>query len=101
MKRRITSVTDLGILVRATRKSAAVRIDDLAATSRLSKQFVNDLELGKPGVQLGKVLLVLQELGVHVDIDIPDGVHAQLAQAQAQIDKTTARRQARLRHVAD
>lgn len=95
MKHRITSVTELGTLLRATRKSEDMRIDDLAATSNLSKQFVNDLELGKPGVQFGKVLQVLQELGVHMYMDVPDRVKEQLDSARNQISNTTERRKAR------
>jgi transcriptional regulator with XRE-family HTH domain len=95
MKHKITSVTELGTLIRATRKSVDMRLDDLAATSNLSKQFVNDVELGKPGVQLGKVLQVLQELGVHMYIDVPDSVNDQLAHARNLITKTTERRHAR------
>jgi transcriptional regulator with XRE-family HTH domain len=95
MKHKITSVSELGTLVRATRKSVHMRLDDLAATASLSKQFVNDVELGKPGVQLGKVLQVLQELGVHLYIDVPDRVNEQLAHAKHQIEKTTERRHAR------
>lgn len=95
MKHKISSILELGTLVRATRKSVDMRIDDLAATSCLSKQFVNDLELGKPGVQLGKVLQILQELGVHLYIDVPDCVNNQVAHARAQISKTTERRNER------
>lgn len=95
MKHQITSVTELGTLIRATRKSVDMRLDDLAATSNLSKQFVNDVELGKSGVQLGKVLQVLQELGVHMYIDVPDSVNDQLAHARNLITKTTERRHAR------
>ena len=95
MKQKITSVSELGTLIRATRKSVNLRMDDLAATAGLSKQFVNDIELGKPGVQLGKVLQVLQELGVHMYIDVPDSANEQLAHAKHQIEKTTERRHAR------
>lgn len=95
MKHQITSVTELGTLIRATRKSVDMRLDDLAATTNLSKQFVNDVELGKSGVQLGKVLQVLQELGVHMYIDVPDSVNDQLAHARNLITKTTERRHAR------
>jgi transcriptional regulator with XRE-family HTH domain len=97
MKHKITSVTELGTLIRATRKSVDMRLDDLAATSNLSKQFVNDVELGKPGVQMGKVLQVLQELGVHMYVDVPDSVNDQLVHARNLITKTTQRRQARAR----
>ena len=95
MKYRITDVSELGTLLRATRKSVEMRIDDLAGTSSLSKQFVNDVELGKPGVQLGKVLQVLHELGIHMYLDVPDRVGDQLDSARAQILNTTQRRKAR------
>lgn len=95
MKYRITDVSELGTLMRATRKSVEMRIDDLAGTSSLSKQFVNDVELGKPGVQLGKVLQVLHELGIHMYLDVPDRVGDQLDSARAQIINTTQRRKAR------
>lgn len=95
MKYRITDVSELGTLLRATRKSVEMRIDDLAGTSSLSKQFVNDVELGKPGVQLGKVLQVLHELGIHMYLDVPDRVGDQLDSARAQIINTTQRRKTR------
>lgn len=95
MKYRITDVSELGTLLRATRKSVEMRIDDLAGTSNLSKQFVNDVELGKPGVQMGKVLQVLHKLGIHMYLDVPDQVGDQLDSARAQITNTTQRRKAR------
>lgn len=95
MKYRVTNVSELGTLLRATRKSAEIRIDDLAATAKLSKQFVNDVELGKPGVQLGKVLQVLHELGIHLYVDVPDRVGDQLDNARTQIANTAQRREAR------
>lgn len=95
MKHRITNVPDLGTLLRATRKSVGMRIDDLAGTAGLSKQFVGDVELGKPGVQLGKVFQVLDELGIHIYLDVPDRVGDQLDSARSQITNTTQRRKAR------
>jgi transcriptional regulator with XRE-family HTH domain len=95
MGHKITTVAELGTLIRATRKSVGARQDDLAAATGLSKQFVTDLELGKPGVQLGKVLQVMQELGVHVYIDVPDDARDRLVNASRQIGKTTERRAAR------
>jgi hypothetical protein len=70
-------------------------MDDLAATTNMSKQFVNDVELGKPGVQLGKVFEVLQELGIHVYVDVPGGVANKVASSRSQIEKTNLRRKAR------
>jgi DNA-binding XRE family transcriptional regulator len=95
MQHRITTVADLGVLVRAARKEAQVRIDDFAATVGMSKQFMTDLELGKPGVQLGKVLQVLEELGLQVYVDAPDSTQAQLAHSSKLIASTATRRSAR------
>jgi transcriptional regulator with XRE-family HTH domain len=72
----IRSVEDIGLAARAVRKASDVRLDDLAATAGVSKQFTSDLEHGKPTVQLGLVLKLLNELGVRVVLDIPD--HAEV-----------------------
>src|ERR1700688_4109471 len=72
----IRSVEDLGLVVRAVRRNSKVRLDDLAATAGVSKQFASDVEHGKPTVQLGLVLKMLAELGVPLKLDIPqDAAH--------------------------
>ncbi|MDP3139142.1 MAG: helix-turn-helix domain-containing protein [Burkholderiaceae bacterium] len=80
MQIKISTVTDIAALIRATRKASHMRIDDLAATAGLSKQFVSDVEMAKPTVQLARVLQLMNELGVHVYIDIP-------AAAESHVDK--------------
>jgi transcriptional regulator with XRE-family HTH domain len=72
MKIPIHSVEDLGLSIRAVRKSSNVRQDDLAGAVRVSRQFTVDVEKGKPTVQLGRVLLLLQELGIALSVEIPD-----------------------------
>lgn len=95
MLQRINSVQELGVLVRATRKNAGVRIDDLASSAGLSKQFVNDLELGKETVRLGKVLQALADLGIYLSVDVPLSTLKTLPKSQEQIQRTTARRSKR------
>lgn len=95
MQQQIQHVIELGALVRATRKDSKIRLDDLAALVGVSKQFVNDLELGKEGVQLGKVLLVLENLGLFIYVDAPDSVFRQLERSKALISRTNARRHIR------
>lgn len=68
----IQSVNDLGLAVRAVRRHSRVRIDDLAGTAGVSKQFTQDVEHGKPTVQFGRVLKLLAELGIPLEVDIPD-----------------------------
>lgn len=48
----IQSAADLGAAIRAVRRLGRVRIDDLAATAGVSKQFTQDVEHGKPTVHL-------------------------------------------------
>ncbi len=83
MKQAIHSVEDLGLVIRAVRKSSGVRQDDLASTVGVSKQFTADVERGKPTAQMGRVMLLLQELGIALNVDIPDSALPVLQQLQA------------------
>lgn len=70
----ILSVADLGLAVRATRRAYRLRLDDVASSAQVGTQFAGELERGKETVQLGKVLQVLQELGIKVVLDVPSSV---------------------------
>jgi DNA-binding XRE family transcriptional regulator len=83
MKHQIHSVEDLGLAIRAVRKSTNVRQDDLAGAVRVSRQFTVDVEKGKPTVQLGRVLLLLQELGIILNVEIPDEASRTLSQLKS------------------
>ena len=80
----INSVQDIGRIVRAVRRQSQLRLEDLAATTGLSKQFVTDLENGKLTLRLGLTLKLLAELGVRVTLDIPQAAAVELASLQAQ-----------------
>src|SRR5581483_9003162 len=79
----IQSPADLGLVVRTVRRHSKVRLDDLAATAGVSKQFTSDVEHGKPTVQLGLVLKLLAELGVSFELDIPGEAASALGTAPA------------------
>ena len=83
MRLPVQSVADLGLAIRATRRESGVRIDDLAALASVSKQFLSDVEYGKPTVQLGRVLQVLAELGLKLEVDLPPGAADELARLKA------------------
>jgi transcriptional regulator with XRE-family HTH domain len=68
----VSSAADLGAVARRLRKDQGLRQADLAAMIDASHVFLRDVEHGKPGVQLGRVLQLLEELGVRVWLDIPD-----------------------------
>lgn len=85
----LTSVQAAGVAIRTLRKRARIRIDDFALTAGVSKQFMTDLENGKPTVQMGMVLSMLQRLGVRVRLDLPDDA---MDLFQTEFDKVTLRR---------
>lgn len=74
MKIDIQSVSELGRVMRASRKSQNLRLDDVAGSAKVSQVFVGDAEHGKDSVQLGRVLRVLHELGIHVMVEVPESI---------------------------
>ena len=82
MKIPIQSVAELGRALRAVRRSSGVRIDDMAATAGVSKQFASDVEHGKPTVQFDRVIKLLSEMGISVSIDIPSEALEELVRLQ-------------------
>ena len=85
----IRSPADLGLAIRAVRRSSRVRIDDLAATAGVSKQFTSDVEHGKPTAQFGLVLKLLAELGVPLEVDIPQEAARAIATLRSAASRTT------------
>lgn len=71
MAKQVRSPSDIGALVRSTRKDQNLRQDELAGVSGVGLRFIVDLEAGKPTAQIGKVLQVLQTLGCSIDILAP------------------------------
>ncbi len=64
--------SSVGEAVRAARKALNVTQKDLALTSGTGLRFITDLEKGKPTCQLGKVLTVLNTLGITMTIALPE-----------------------------
>lgn len=79
MKIRLENAEALGPLVRAARKHQGLRQDATAAGVGVSENFLAKVERGGTTVQWGKLFTVLSELGLQVDIDVPDAVVAALA----------------------
>ena len=93
MKHTIQSTEELGLVIRAVRKSTQVRQDDLASVVGVSRQFTVDVEKGKPTVQLARVLRLLKELGIELSVDIP-------AAASKELELLTQRRSESSRSIA-
>jgi y4mF family transcriptional regulator len=61
----------IGDFVKKTRKCLNITQKDLALTSGTGLRFIIELEQGKATCQLGKVLTVLQTLGIAVQLTGP------------------------------
>jgi y4mF family transcriptional regulator len=62
---------DIGRLVRETRKSLGVTQRALALTSGTGLRFIVELESGKETAEIGKVLTILQTLGIQLTLTSP------------------------------
>jgi HTH-type transcriptional regulator/antitoxin HipB len=62
---------DIGRLVRETRKSLGVTQKELALTSGTGLRFIIELERGKETAEIGKVLTILQTLGIQLILTPP------------------------------
>jgi len=64
----IKSTENIGHYIRNIRKELGVTQKDLALTAGTGLRFIIELENGKPTCQIGKVLQVLQVLGVQINL---------------------------------
>lgn len=58
-------------MIRESRKRLGVTQKDLALTSGTGLRFIIELEKGKETCQIGKVLTVLQTLGIGITLTTP------------------------------
>ncbi|HWB85066.1 MAG TPA: helix-turn-helix transcriptional regulator [Bryobacteraceae bacterium] len=61
----------IGRLIRDTRKRLGVTQKDLSLTSGTGLRFIIELEKGKETCELGKVLTVLNTLGIRMTLNPP------------------------------
>lgn len=59
---------DIGQAVRKARKALGLRQDELAAAAGVGLRFLVELERGKPTVQLGRTLQVLDAVGLDLRV---------------------------------
>lgn len=65
---KVSSADEIGKLIRAHRKSQSATQAEFASLCGVGVRFISDLENGKPTMELGKVLHVLQCLGLDISI---------------------------------
>lgn len=72
MKVSLNSAKDLGPVLRAVRKAQNLRQDDMAGSVKVSENFLGKVERGSESVQWGLLFRVLTDLGVRIELDVPD-----------------------------
>ena len=64
MQTQITTIGTLGALIKDARKAQNLTQEDLAGITLTGRRFIVDLENGKETAEIGKVLQVLNALGI-------------------------------------
>ncbi|MFD1970507.1 helix-turn-helix domain-containing protein [Trinickia caryophylli] len=91
MSQIIRQSEELGAFVRAVRMAQNLSRDELANATGLSPKFISQVEGGKATAQLGKVLQLLDELGIRLRAETSFLVSAEaLARASRRRRKTGA-----------
>lgn len=67
---RVRTMTDLGALVRAARESANLTQADLARRAGVSREWLVKVEGGRTPAEFPRVLDLLEELGMVLDIHL-------------------------------
>lgn len=63
---KINDIQKIGALIRQARNEQGLTQEQLSATCGVGVRFIRELEQGKQTCQIGKVLIVLQMLGLDV-----------------------------------
>ncbi len=59
-------LVDLGKAVRLRRRASQLKQNELAGLAGVGLRFISDLENGKPGLEIGRVVRVLTALGLEL-----------------------------------
>jgi y4mF family transcriptional regulator len=65
---KITSAKEIGSLVRQRRKQAGLTLTVAAGMAGVGVRFLSELERGKPTLQIGLVIEVLQLFGLELHV---------------------------------
>ncbi|MBA1250163.1 Helix-turn-helix protein [Pseudomonas luteola] len=68
---RVRTAEDIGKIALAAREQQNLRQMDMADIIGKSHVLLRSIEKGNPSVSLGTVLHLLDELGIHVYLDVP------------------------------
>ncbi|WP_109476916.1 helix-turn-helix domain-containing protein [Paraburkholderia sp. C35] len=76
----ITDVGSLANVVRAARIAQGLTRDDLVNVTGLSPKFITHVESGKPTSQIGKVFVLLRELGITLQAQTSVAISSKVAE---------------------
>lgn len=76
----LRNAPEIGQIIRTVRKAHHIRQDDAAGSVGVSESFLGKVEKGSVTVQWGKLVQVLDGLGIRVMLDIPDAAAEKVAQ---------------------
>ncbi len=65
---RMKNICQIGKLIRKKRKSMKLTQKDLADLCNLGTRFISDLENGKKTLEIEKVLKVIRNVGLYIDV---------------------------------
>jgi y4mF family transcriptional regulator len=66
----ITTPHDLGLLVKAARNRSGLTQQQFADVCGVGRRFLSEFENGKPRLELGKVLQVLNAAGIDIEASL-------------------------------
>jgi y4mF family transcriptional regulator len=65
---RVANAQEIGQLVRQRRKQAGLTLKDAAGMAGVGVRFLSELERGKPTLQLGLAIQILQLFGLELHV---------------------------------
>ena len=66
---RIETMYDMGLVIRQRREALGLSQEQLAARTGVSRSWLAKVETGKMSFDLRRVLMVLDALGLHLEVD--------------------------------
>jgi HTH-type transcriptional regulator / antitoxin HipB len=69
----VNSINDLAAVIRGRRLSQGLSQEEIATRAGVSRQWVGELEHGKPTAELGLVLGLLDALDLNFELDAREG----------------------------
>lgn len=67
---KVNNAKEMGNLVRRRRKEAGLTLKDAAGMAGVGIRFLSELERGKPTIQIGRAIEVLQLFGLEIHVRV-------------------------------